>query len=152
MAIKKMKTPQSIGRLLNFTAGRMNALCQQMLEPYGLSLPQWVILSLLWREEQLTVGRLAELVGTGLPATSRIIDRMIERDLVKRQKDDKDGRVMVVTLTKKGQGLDHLSTFHESINAFLFDGFTELECQQAFDLLDRMQMNAKNALLEGSHK
>lgn len=149
MVMTIMDMTQSIGRYLNFTAGRMNALCQQMLEPYDLSLPQWVILSLLWREGRLTVGRLSELVGTGLPATSRIIDRMIERDLVKRQKDDKDGRVIVVTLTKKGQDLDHLSNFHESINSILFDGFTELECQQAFELLVRMQLNAKNALLQG---
>ncbi len=144
--MKKADAVQSIGRHLNFTTGRMNALCQKMLDPYDLSLPQWVILSCLWRDKNLTVGRLAELVGTGLPATSRIVDRMIERDLVNRHKDKKDGRVMVITLTDKGRGLDHLSNFYESINAILFDGFTDQECEQAFDLLGRMQVSAKNAL------
>lgn len=146
MATKKINPPQSIGKQLNFTTGRMNALCQLFLDPHGLSLPQWVILSCLWREGDLTVGKLAELVGTGLPAASRIIDRMADRDLVARRKHDRDGRIMVVALTDKGKKLDHLSNFHNEINAVLFDGFSDDECQLAFDLLDRMKMNAENAL------
>ncbi|MEM8823247.1 MAG: MarR family transcriptional regulator [Pseudomonadota bacterium] len=146
MATKILSPPQSIGRHLNFTTGRLNALCQQMLDPYDLSLPQWVILSCLWREDDLTVGTLADLVGTGLPATSRIIDRMMDRGLVTRRRHETDGRVMVVAVTDKGRDLDHLADFYERINATLLDGFTAEERDQAFDLLGRMQANAEKAL------
>lgn len=142
MATKKIEPPQSIGKQLNFTTGRMNTLCQLFLDPYGISLPQWAILSCLWREGDLTVGKLAELVGTGFPATSRIVDRMVDRGLVARRKHDTDGRVIVITLMDKGQELDHLSDFHNKINAVLFDGFSEGECQLVFDLLERMKLNA----------
>ncbi|MEM7641210.1 MAG: MarR family transcriptional regulator [Pseudomonadota bacterium] len=131
---------------MNFTTGRMNALCQQLLDPYDLSLPQWVILSCLWRDGPLTVGTLADLVGTGVPAASRIVDRMVERDLVARQRHRTDGRAMVVIPTERGQALDHLADFHERVNAVLFDGLTAEECEQAFDLLRRMQANAEGAL------
>lgn len=146
MATKNIDPPQSIGRLLNFTTGRMNALCAQLLDPYGLSLPQWVILSCLWREDGLTVSALADLVGTGLPATSRIIDRMEDRGLVARQKHETDGRAMVVTVTDRGRELDHLSDFHERINTALFVGFSEEDRNNAFDLLRRMQINAESAM------
>ena len=146
MATKNLTLPKSLGRQLNFTTGRMNALCQQRLEPYGLSLPQWVILSCLWREREMTVGALSTLIGTGLPATSRIIDRMAERDLIDRRRDKSDGRVMLIKTTNKGQALEHLSDFHEDINSILLDGFNEQERETVFDLLFRLEQNASKAL------
>jgi DNA-binding MarR family transcriptional regulator len=146
MATKKPILPRSLGRHLNFAAGRTTALCQLKLEPYGLSLPQWAILSCLWREGELTVGALSTLIGNGLPATSRIIDRMIERDLLERRKDVNDGRVMLVKTTRKGQDLDHLATFYEEINSILLEGFDEKERETAFDLLIRLEQNASKAL------
>ncbi|MFZ5963458.1 MarR family winged helix-turn-helix transcriptional regulator [Thalassococcus sp. BH17M4-6] len=141
-----MTLPRSIGRNLNFATGRLNALCQKLLDPHGLSLAQWVILSCLWREGDLSVGALSELVGSGLPATSRIIDRMIESGLVSRRRHQADGRVMVVALTDKGRELDHLADFYQRINDIMLKGFTEEEAAQAFDLLSRMQRNAQDAL------
>ena len=146
MATKNPATPRSIGRQLNFTTGRMNALCQHVLEPYGLSLPQWVVLSCLWRDGELTVGTLSELVGTGFPATSRIIERMADRGLVSRRRDDADGRSTIVSVTEKARALDHLASFHETINAALFTDFSAEERELSFALLRRMELNAKRAL------
>jgi len=148
MASKIFPPPRSIGRALNFATGRMNALCQQLLDPHELSLPQWVILSCLWRDEEITVSALAGLIGNGLPATSRIVDRMAERGLVARRKHKTDGRAIVVTLTDKGVELRHLSDFHQRINAILFQGFSPKEQDLAFSLLTRMQENAETAIQE----
>lgn len=146
MATKISEPPRSIGRLLNFATGRTNALCTQILDPHGLSLPQWVILSCLWRDGALTVSALAELVGTGLPATSRIIERMEERGLVARTRHKSDGRATVVTVTDKGRALDHLADFYERINATLLAGFSDDERESVFDLLGRIQNNAEDAI------
>ncbi|MCK0169121.1 MarR family transcriptional regulator [Jannaschia sp. S6380] len=124
----------------------MNALCAQLLDPHDLSLPQWAILSCLWRDGALTVSALSDLVGTGLPATSRILDRMEDRGLLVRQRHQADGRATLVTLTDKGRGLDHLSDFHERINEALFAGFSKDDRERAFDLLRRMQSNAEHAI------
>jgi DNA-binding MarR family transcriptional regulator len=146
MAIKKTELTASVGRHLNFTAGRMNALCQKLLDPHEISLPQWVILSCLWREGDLTVSGLTGRIGTGLPATSRLVDRMEERGLVTRHRDTVDGRAILVRVTEKGQALSHLRDFHERINDMLFAGFTQEERALAFGLLVRMQRNAEAAL------
>jgi len=148
MTTKKPTIPRSIGRQLNFTTGRMNALCQQVLEPHSLTLPQWVILSCLWRDGELTVGALSELIGTGVPATSRLIDRMADRGLINRRRDDGDGRIAIVSVTDKGRALDHLASFYKTINARLFADFSADERELAFDLLRRMEVNAKKALEE----
>ncbi|MEL6595866.1 MAG: winged helix DNA-binding protein [Pseudomonadota bacterium] len=94
----------------------------------------------------MPVGTLADLVGTGLPAALRLMDRMVERGLVTRQKTKEDGRVMIVQVTDKGAALDHLSGFHLQINEALFAGFSDEERAQAFDLLHRMQADAEGAL------
>ena len=146
MATKNLTTAKSLGRQLNFTTGRMNALCQKVLDPYGISLPQWVILSCLWREGKLTVGALSERIGTRLPATSRIVDRMDERGLIVRRPDKSDGRVTMVDVTGKGRELDHLANFHETINTSLLAGFSEQESELIFDLLCRVEQNATEAL------
>lgn len=146
MATKFSQPPPSIGRLLNFATGRTNALCAQFLEPHGLSLPQWVILSCLWRDGPLTVSTLADLVGTGLPAASRIIDRMEDRGLVVRTKHEADGRAMVVIVAENGRALDHLADFYERINETLLAGFSEDERERVFDLLGRIQTNAETAM------
>lgn len=55
---------------------------------------------------------------------------------------------MVVVLTEKGKKLDHLSDFHNRINAMLFEAFSQKEKDLAFSLLSRMQKNAETALGE----
>ncbi|MDJ0859165.1 MAG: MarR family transcriptional regulator [Dinoroseobacter sp.] len=146
MASKNPEPPRSLGRQLNFTTGRLNALCEKTLAPYDLTLPQWVVLSGLWREGPLTVSTLSALIGTGLPATSRLVDRMAERELVTRKRDAEDARITVVEVTEAGHALNHLATFYEQINAVLMDGFSEAERDQIFDLLKRMERNVVSAL------
>jgi DNA-binding MarR family transcriptional regulator len=124
----------------------MNALCQQRLEPYGLSLPQWVILSCLWRDGEMTVSALSGLIGSGMPATSRIIDRMAERGLVDRRRDKSDGRIMLIKTSEKGNTLDHLADFYKEINLVLLDGFNKQERKIVFDLLVRLEQNASKEL------
>lgn len=146
MATNILQPPKSIGRQLNFTAGNMNMLCQHLLEPYGISLPQWVVLSSLWRNNDLTVGALSELIGTGLPATSRIIERMVKLGLINKWQDESDGRVTIVSLTPKANELKHLNNFYQTINSALFADFTPEERKLSFELLRRMELNAKKAI------
>ena len=53
--------PLSLGRQLNFAAGARMTMCNTMLEQFGLTLPQWVVLSALWRQDHLTIGEIAGL-------------------------------------------------------------------------------------------
>lgn len=148
MAIKTPLPPKSLGRQVNFTAGRINALCARRLEPYGLTLPQWVILSCLWREGRLSVSQIAELLGSRLPGTSRLIDRMSERGLIIRERDADDNRVMMIRVSEAGQALDHLSGFHLDLNEILLAGLDSGEREAAFTLLAKIEINARRALDE----
>ncbi len=144
MTTKKMAPPRSIGRQLNYTAGACNTVCQTILERYDLSLPQWVILSAVWRESGLTIGDLAAYSGNNAPATSRIVDRMIDKGLLLRTPDAHDRRTVRIEATKAAKDLSHLANFYEDINAVLLDGFSKAEADMLFVLLERAEQNARN--------
>ena len=143
MGNEKIDPPQSLGKLLNFATGACNAVCQTVLEPHDLSLPQWVILSALWRQSDLTVGELAAYTGNNAPAASRIVDRMIEKGLLLRAPDEHDRRTVRIRLADKGEKLRHLAGFYEDINAILLDGFSAKEADLMFSLIKRADANAR---------
>lgn len=138
-----LQRPRALGRVLNFAAGAMTAMCQDLLEPHGLTLPQWVILSALWRRDGMLITEIADYVGNNTPAASRIIDRMVENGYVERQTVPGDRRAVMVSLTEKGRALDHLQNFFEEVNNRLLAGFSEEEAEQLFQMLGRVDKNAR---------
>lgn len=144
MANKKLAPPRSMGRQLNYTTGACNAVCQKILERYDLSLPQWVILSAVWRNSGLTLGDLAAYSGNNAPATSRIVDRMVDKGFLLRTPDAHDRRTIRIDATKAAKELSHLANFFEDINAVLLNGFSKAESDMLFSLLERAEQNANN--------
>ena len=136
---------RSLGRLLNNTTSSTNALANEMLAEYGLTLPQWVLMSALWRRDGLLVSELSTFSGNLLPATSRIVARMEDAGLVERRPDAQDRRAVRVYLTNKGKALSHLGEFYLQANARLLDGFSETEVETLFALLSRIQANASQS-------
>ena len=136
---------RSLGRLLNNTTSSTNALANEMLAEYGLTLPQWVLMSALWRRDGLLVSELSTFSGNLLPATSRIVARMEDAGLVERRPDAQDRRAVRVYLTNKGKALSHLGEFYLQANARLLDGLSETEVETLFALLSRIQANASQS-------
>lgn len=149
MATSILKPPPALGRLLNVATAACNAMCQDMLEPHGLSLPQWVILSVLWRKDGLLVSEIAEYTDNNPPAVSRIIDRMTEKGLVMRDPDREDRRSVHVSLTEKGKGLRHLQDFWLRVNQGLLAGVGPAQADALFATLQQVADNAR-AAREGS--
>lgn len=135
----------SLGRLLNFAAGSCNRLSNELLSEHDLMLAQWVILSALWRTDGMLVNDLARYTGNNDPAASRIVDRMVKKGLVRRRADRRDRRQVRVFLSSKGRSLAPLLDFYQSINDALLDGFSKSEAQLLFDMLERVDTNAKAA-------
>lgn len=133
---------RSLGRLLNNVTNSANALANDMLAEYGLTLPQWVLMSALWRRDGLLVSDLSAFSGNLLPATSRIVARMEDGGFVERRPDAQDRRAVRVYLTGKGRTLSHLRDFYLKVNARLLGGLGEAEIETLFLLLERVQANA----------
>ena len=83
--------------LLTSTASRWRDL--------DISMPQLRAMYFLRDEEDVSVGRLAELFGIGLPAASLLADRLVRAGYVERREDPTDRRRVLLSLTRVGMRL-----------------------------------------------
>lgn len=81
---------------------RRRALCEQPVYR-GVSLPQLHILLILSERERMTVSELAALLSISIPSASAIADRMEENDLVSRERDVSDRRVVHISIADHGR-------------------------------------------------
>lgn len=66
-------------------------------------------------ERMATVGELAERLQIQHHSTVELIDRMVERNLLERSRDEKDQRRVIITLTQYGEEvLRKLSLLHHA--------------------------------------
>lgn len=137
-AVSSPLRPPSIGRQLNFAAGAVTALCNRLLAEHDLSLPQWVVLAALWQRDGLTVSEIADYSGNAIPATSRILDRMLLKGLVRRTPDAEDRRAVRISLGARGAELRHLSQFHATVNARLLAEVSPEDAALLSRLLDQI--------------
>jgi DNA-binding MarR family transcriptional regulator len=68
----------------------------------AISMAHLHLMTLLEQYGPLTMGRVAELLGSGLPTATGLVTRMEERDLVERFRDTEDRRLVLVRLTEGG--------------------------------------------------
>lgn len=81
------------------------ALYRPLLEPMGLTHPQYLVMLALWEDSPLTVKRLSELLALDPGTLSPLLKRLETVGYVTRQRDPRDERALAVTLTESGRAL-----------------------------------------------
>jgi len=93
----------------------------------------------LGHDGALTMGVLAARVGITLPACTRLMDRMLEQNLVTRERDPEDRRVVHIAIAPEGQRLFETidSAMQEKLGALL--SLLQPEDRQSFvGLLEKL--------------
>lgn len=76
-----------------------------LLEPLGLTYPQYLVMLVLWEEDDISVKRLGERLSLDSGTLTPLLKRLEQGELVDRRRDDRDERVLRVSLTAKGRAL-----------------------------------------------
>jgi DNA-binding MarR family transcriptional regulator len=76
-----------------------------LLEPWGLTYPQYLVLVTLWIEGDQTVSSLGEHLQLDSGTLSPLLKRMEQSDLVRRERRSTDERVVTVTTGERGRSL-----------------------------------------------
>lgn len=84
---------------------RVIALYRPVLEPMGLTHPQYLVMLALWQYEPLSVRRLGELVSLEPATLSPLLKRLEAVGYLHRTRDVADERTLKVTLTEEGRAL-----------------------------------------------
>jgi DNA-binding MarR family transcriptional regulator len=81
------------------------ALYRPLLEPMGLTHPQYLVMLALWEESPLSVKQLSNLLQLDPGTLSPLLKRLESSGLITRARDPRDERSLAVTLTEAGQTL-----------------------------------------------
>lgn len=76
-----------------------------LLDALGLTYPQYLALNVLWREDDQTVGALAEQLALEPSTLTPLIKRLEAAGLVRRTRNPDDERQVLVALTDAGRSL-----------------------------------------------
>jgi MarR family transcriptional regulator, organic hydroperoxide resistance regulator len=90
---------------LHAASRAVTATYRPLLEPLGLTYPQYLVLSALWERDDRTVGELVELLQLDYGTMTPLLKRLEKRGLVRRTRNPDDERIVVVGLTEEGTRL-----------------------------------------------
>ncbi len=77
-----------------------------LLEPLGLTYPQYLVLLVLWEHKKQTVGEIGERLLLESNTLTPLLQRMERDGLIIRSKGSSDSRQTVIELTPKGKWLE----------------------------------------------
>ncbi|UTW58060.1 MarR family transcriptional regulator [Kordiimonas sp. SCSIO 12603] len=129
-------------------------LADKMLEEkYGISSTQHVVLLALNEKDGLPIGELATVIGLKAAATSGLVDRMEQKDLLERKRADEDRRSFIVCLKEAGKSIVQESkSMIAEANSQLLDGYSEEEQALISKFLETTIERANNAYLHAKGK
>lgn len=84
------------------TAIAINRLYKPMLDPLGLTYPQYLVLGSLWEEDGLSIGAIAERLALEPSTITPLVKRLEQAGFVSRNRNATDERQVHVRLTQKG--------------------------------------------------
>jgi len=131
---------QKMGINLLFTANWLNEQIGKMLAEEGVTQQQYNILRILrGSATPLSTLKIRERMLDKMSDTSRIVDRLIAKELVLKNICEKDKRLVDITLSPKGlQLVDQLDQFNDRIDALL-KGINESEAATMNQILDKIR-------------
>jgi len=114
----------------------VTARYRPMLEQIGLTYPQYLVMMLLWEQDNQTVGKLGARLALDSGTLSPLLKRLTAAGLVTRHRRVEDERSVSIALTDSGRALrDRAFAISESmIGAIGFDA------GEFHDLMDRLRL------------
>lgn len=103
--------PSFLDQMLCFeiysTEHAFGRLYKDLLRPLGLTYPQFLVMILLWEEDQRSISGIGARLGLESNTLTPLVKRLEAAGLVVRARDQKDERRVLVSLTKAGLALRH---------------------------------------------
>ncbi len=96
---------QQVCFALSVAARSVVAVYRPLLEPMGLTHPQYLVMLALWQFAPLSVRRLSGLLQLDPGTLSPLLKRLEAIGYLRRERDQADERSLAITLTAEGQAL-----------------------------------------------
>ncbi len=134
--------PYNLGHKLKLASQLMYRDFLERLEPYGLTPFHYLVLCCLWEEDGLSTTGIADKLKQLGATLTGVVDRMEERQLVVRERNLSDRRVVQIWLTEEGKRLMKvLPPIGASVIEKATKDISKDEQDMAIKILDRIVQN-----------
>jgi len=123
------------------TAGFMQALIETRLAPLGISTQQLRALTILAEqpEQRATVSTIRESMMDPMSNVSRLLNKLMQKGLVEKRRDEDDQRVVHIRLRPEGLALMQAGQDALSVGESNWGRLSRKEAKTLTELLDRLR-------------
>ncbi len=123
-----------------FTANWTQNRFSEFIKPFGLSSPQFNILRILrGAKDWISMNKIRELMVEKSPNTTRLCDKLLEKELIERTRSGSDRRVVSLKISQKGLDLLLEIDQKDGNHMNFLDLITEEEAKHISSILDRIR-------------
>lgn len=141
---------RSVGRLISILYRKNQIYLNAAMKPLNITTAEQPILMYLYRNDAVTQEEISTFLQVDKALTARTVQSLLEKDLVTKEKDEKDKRCNKISLTKKG--LDMREAMIEKFagwNQIMLEGMDETKRELLFELLEEMVEKTEQHDLKG---
>ncbi|NME68094.1 MarR family winged helix-turn-helix transcriptional regulator [Flammeovirga aprica] len=125
-----------------YTANWIQNQFVDFLKPFGISPQQFNVLRILRgaKEEWVTMNDIKSLMIDKAPNATRLSDKLLEKEFVKRKRSETDRRIVYLSITKKGLAL--LKGIDDNQEMFSMDRFKDISEEEAklcSEIIDKLR-------------
>ncbi len=137
-----------LGYWLRAVSNHVSHAFKAKVERHGVTVAEWVVLRALFDGGGVKPSELATTLGLTRGAISKLVDRLVAKDLVSVRSDENDGRAQLVTLEASGRRLvPKLAALADENDA---EAFGHLAQEQRATLLATLEAIAEHLGLRGA--
>ena len=131
---KNLRLDQQLCFALYSATHAVTRTYREHLSKIGLTYPQYLVLLVLWQENQQTVKSLADKLNLDSPTLTPLLKRLASAGFVNRERSSTDEREVYISLTETGNSLkDTVCQIQQSVSCET--GLNEFEY---FELRDKL--------------
>lgn len=143
------KLEDHLGYWLRCLSNYVHSTFAERLAEYDVSVAQWVVLRTLYDKKDTSLNEAASLVGVDNSSLSRMVDRLIQKDLIHRT-EGADRRAICLSLSPAGKKLVPELTRLADENDFYF--FRTLSIKEREHMLNTIKELLKSNNWEQSKR
>jgi DNA-binding MarR family transcriptional regulator len=120
---------EELGPLMATERAAFAARCHER----SISMAHVFVMAMIDKRGALPMTKVAELIGSGLPTATGLVNRLVERGFVRREHDTRDRRVVLVSLTDAGAA--EVRELHEARQRRMAAAIAQLSSREQDSLL-----------------
>jgi MarR family transcriptional regulator, organic hydroperoxide resistance regulator len=139
---QQVLAPFNMGYRIKLLSQLLSRAFSDRLEPFGLTPFHWLVLCCLWTEDGLPTSSIGDKLQQVGGTLTGVLDRMEERQLIRRERDPRDRRIWRIWLTEAGKELENvLPPIAVELREQAMQGISIEDREKMSELIDRAITN-----------